>query len=162
MERLCVSSSSVIDATLVAGTAQRFTLPLRLAQNKVALLKKVIFQCAPYYSLSDGAGLYLALLNRPMRDVDVGTGVPNMESWVKGGMLIASYMPVTRWGTNVGFQNVWPPHIVDIPEPYIPARHDLTVAIDGVSGLVRLVVQVYYEQKSINLEDWQKLAKEYT
>src|SRR3990167_6566322 len=91
MERLLVSSSGFILTTLVSGTPQLFPVPMRLANKKVALLKKVVLEIWPLQVLSDIMSVGAVLLSRPMRiaNVDVAaTSLANMDAMYRSPAVV--------------------------------------------------------------------------
>ena len=164
MERLLVSSSGFIFTTLVSGTPQLFPVPMRLANKKVALLKKVVLEIWPLQVLSDIMSVGAVLLSRPMRIANVNvaaTALANIDAMYRSPAFVVGVNREFRFGSAVGFAELFQPIVLDLPEPYMVVQNDLTLVVDGGNGGAAFSATVYYVQKQVSSEEWVKLAKEY-
>ncbi len=162
MERLL--RTGVVKVQSVDSNAAVFmVVPLRLAKMKVARIKAVRF-IVPMILQTNGNQVYVALINRPQKQssqYEVGTFTPTMEDMASNAQLIAQYYSRAVLGVApTSFQST--PEYMLLPEPYIYAINDLTLMLmaSATSDLV-VGVDVYYDQKTVSLEDWQLIAKEY-
>lgn len=158
MER--IFKASALAAKPAAETVGYSTVPMRLGQSKVALVKKVIFYLEGI-TTSD-AGYLMALFNRSLKDAmqgmaDLGSYGDNLTAWYGSDQVIALHDQ--RFITS----GIFKPFVVDIPPPYFPVISDLTLLVIGGVSLASTSggVVVYYEQKPVTLEEWQRIAKEY-
>jgi len=152
-----IFKTGALAASPTADVPGYAAVPMRLAKNKIGLVKKAVFYLEGI-TTSDN-GYTMALINRSVSNApqDVGSYGTNIYDWYKNSQVMAIFSE--RMITSGFFR----PFVFDFPEPYYPVIGDLTLMVIGGLTMASTVggIIVYYEQKEVSLEDWQKVAKEY-